>query len=216
VVNGRECVYGIYFILDPQVTGRRDPLVVARGALQGGARVIQLRDKIREKGIQLPLAHTLLELCQEYNALLIINDHADLAVAVGAGGLHVGQRDLPVAEARMVLYPWQLVGRSNNTVEEATLSEAQEADHVAVGPIYPTTTKDTGKPLVRLETLRQVKEKVSVPVVAIGGINESNIGPVVLAGADAVCVASAVGLAVDPLEATRRLVSAMADAGGKV
>lgn len=215
-MNGRERVYGIYFILDPQVTGGRDPLVVARGALQGGARVIQLRDKIREKGVQLLMANALRWLCREHNALLIINDHADLAVAVEAGGLHVGQRDLPVAEARRILYPWQLVGRSNNTVEEALLSEAQEADHVAVGPIYPTTTKDTGKPLVHLETLCQVKEKVSVPVVAIGGIDEKNIRPVVLAGADAVCVASAIGLAVDPLKATRRLVSAMADAGGKV
>ena len=212
----RERMYGLYVILDPQVTGGRPPLEVARGALQGGARVLQLRDKLRDKGQQLVLARALQGLCQEYEALLIINDHADLAFAVGADGLHVGQSDLPVAEARTVLHPWQLIGRSNNTVEEAIESEAQGADHVAVGPMYPTTTKETGKPPVGRETLLRVKERVAVPVVAIGGINEENVAPVVEAGADAVCVTSAVGLAADPSEAARSLVEAIASAGGRV
>lgn len=212
----REQVYGLYVILDPSVTGGRDPLEVARAALRGGAHTLQLRDKVGDKGELLALARALNELCHEYHALLIINDYADLAFESEADGLHVGQTDLPVAEVRQVLHPWQLVGRSNHLVEQAVESQAQGADHVAIGSIYATSTKETGRPPVGLGPLRKVKELVSVPVVAIGGINEKNVAPVVQAGADAVCVASAVGLALDPEAAARGLVRAIAQAGGRV
>ena len=210
-------VYGLYIIIDPEVTGGRDPVEVARGALRGGAKMLQLRDKLREKGQILPLARTLKELCDEHDALLIINDHPDLASVVGSHGLHVGQGDLPVAEVRRILAPGQIIGRSNHLVEEAVESQAQGADHVAVGAMYPTTTKASivSRAPAGPETLRRVKEAVSVPVVAIGGINEENVGPVVEAGADAICITSAVGLAQDPEEASRRLVERIRQAGGR-
>ena len=209
----RDQVHGLYVIVDPEVTGGRDPVDIARGALQGGAHMLQLRDKMRDKGQMLPLARELKQLCHNHQALLIINDHADVARLVDADGLHVGQEDLPVAETRRVLHAWQLVGRSNPSPQQAAESEAQGADHVAIGPIYPTGTKATGRLPIGLEPIKQVKRLVSIPVVAIGGINENNVGPVVEMGADAVCVTSAVGLAPDPEEAARRLVERMVNAG---
>ena len=210
-------VHGLYVIIDPEVTASRDPLEVARGTLHGGAKMLQLRDKLREKGQTIRLARALKELCAEYDALLIVNDHADLAAVVGADGLHVGQGDLPVAEARRILDPRQIIGRSNHLSEEARESQAQGADHVALGAIYPTSTKMSisGRAAIGPEAIRRVKEVVSVPVVAIGGINEENVDPVVRAGADAICVTSAVGLAPDPEGASRRLVEKIVRAGGK-
>ena len=210
-------VYGLYVIIDPEVTSGRDPLEVARGALAGGARVLQLRDKLREKGQTLPLARGLKELCDRHGALLIINDHADLAAAVDAHGLHVGQGDLPVAEARGILKPGQIIGRSNHLVEEARESQAQGADHVAIGAVYPTTTKPSivRRATIGPEAVARLKEAVDLPVVAIGGINEGNVEPVAAAGADAICVTSAVGLAPDPEMASRRLVEKILGAGGK-
>ena len=209
-------VYGLYVIIDPEVTGGRDPVEVARGALKGGAKVLQLRDKLREKGQILPLARALKGLCVEYGALLIVNDHADLAALVGADGLHVGQGDLPVAEARRILHPRQIVGRSNHLPEELLESQAYGADHVALGAIYPTATKSSIRSRATLgpDAVRKVREAVVVPLVAIGGINVENVEPVVMAGADAVCVTGAVGLASDPEEASRRLVEKILRAGG--
>ena len=209
-------VYGLYVIVDPVVTGGRKAEEIAEEALQGGARIVQLRDKQRDKGESLPLAQTLNKMCATYSALFIVNDHADTALLVGAGGLHVGQEDLPVDQARRILKPHQLVGRSNNRVEEVLESVSQGADHIALGPIFPTTTKDVGRPLARVDTLRRVKEQVEVPVVAIGGINEKNVEEVVQAGADAICVSSAVGLAPEPRNAAQRIVEQMRQAGGKV
>ena len=210
-------VFGLYVIIDPEVTGGRDSLDVARGALRGGARVLQLRDKLREKGQTLPLARDMKQLCSEYGALFIVNDHGDLASVVGSDGLHIGQGDLPVAEARRILKPQQIIGRSNHLLEEVLESENQGADHVAIGSIYPTTTKASisRRPPTGPEAVRKAKHAVDVPVVAIGGINEENVEPVVMAGADAICVTSTVGLAPNPEDASRRLVERILHAGGR-
>ena len=210
-------MYGLYVIIDPEVTKGRDPVTVAAGALTGGARALQLRDKLREKGSILPLARSLRELCAEHDAILIINDHPDLAAIVDADGLHVGQGDLPVAEARQILNPRQIIGRSNHTLDEVLQSQAQGVDHIAVGAIYPTTTKASirGRAPTGPEFVRTVKEVAKVPVVAIGGINQENVEPVVRAGADSICVTGAVGLAADPEDASRRLVKRILEAGGK-
>ena len=210
-------VYGLYVIIDPGFTGGRDPIQIARGALRGGAKMLQLRDKLREKGHALALAREMRELCSEYDALLIVNDHADLAAVVGSDGLHVGQGDLPISEARRILRPEQIIGRSNHLLKEVVDSQAQGADHVAVGSIYPTGTKASIKSRAPVgpEAVRKAREAVNLPLVAIGGINEENVEQVVKAGADAVCVTSAVGLAPDPEEASRRLVDIILYSGGK-
>jgi thiamine-phosphate pyrophosphorylase len=209
-------IRGLYVIIDPQVTGGRDPLDIATAAVQGGARMLQLRDKLRDKGQTLPLARELQRLCQANHVVLIVNDHADLAAVVGADGLHVGQTDMPVAQARQVLAPHQILGRSNRELEQLVESQRMGADHVAFGSIYPTNTKSVGQPPQGVARLRQAREVARVPLVAIGGINADNVAPVVEAGADAICVTAAVGSAPDPKAAASRLVAAIQAAGGKV
>ena len=212
-----ERVYGLYVIVDPQVTAGRDPLEVAQAALRGGARVLQLRDKAGDKGQSLRLALALRELCDRYDALLMVNDHADVAALSGAHGLHVGQTDLPVAEARRVLGPGQIIGRSNHLFGEVMESQAQGVDHVALGNVYRTSTKESirNRPPLGPQAVKRAKAALDVPLVAIGGISEDNVEEVVRAGADAVCVASAVGLASDPEAAARRLTERIRDAGGR-
>lgn len=209
-------VRGLYVIIDPQVTNGREPLEVATAAVRGGAKMLQLRDKLRDKGEILPLAVQLQDLCRANDVDLIMNDHADLAALIGCAGLHVGQTDLPVAQARQVLTPTQVVGRSNHEMEELAQSQEMGADHVAFGAIYATGTKGVGRPPQGVDRMRQAKEMTRLPLVAIGGINAENVAPVVEAGADAICVTAAVGLAPDAEAAAARLVRAIREAGGRV
>ena len=200
-------VRGLYVIVDPEATKGRDVVEVAEATLRGGASVIQLRDKTRDKGEVLQIARTLKALCDAHDALFIVNDDADIALLSDAHGLHVGQTDLPVGEARRVLTPEQIVGRSNNGVEESLDSAGQGADYVAVGAIYSTTTMGkSGRTALGPDVIRQVKQAVSAPVVAIGGVNADNIAEVARAGADCICVVSAVTYADDPERATAELV----------
>ena len=209
-------VRGLYVIIDPQVTNGRDPLEIATASLQGGARMLQLRDKLRDKGEILPLASALQQLCQAHDADLIINDHVDLASAVGSAGIHVGQTDLPVAQARQVLSPCQVLGRSNHELHELAESQEMGADHVAFGAIFQTVTKGVGRPPQGVERLREARQATKLPLVAIGGINAGNVAPVVETGADAICVTAAVGLAPNPEAAAAQLVEAIRAAGGRV
>ena len=211
-------IRGLYVIIDPEVTGGRDPLDIARAAINGGARMLQLRDKLRDKGEQLPLGIALRDLCAANNALLIINDHADLAAALGPDhvGLHVGQTDLPVAEARKILAPGQVLGRSNREIDLIVESQQMGADHVAFGAMYTTTTKQVTRAPQGPERLKQARAAAQVPLVAIGGITAENVAPVVQAGADAICVTAAVGSAPDPEAAAAELTEAIRAAGGRV
>ena len=210
-------VRGLYVIIDPQVTGGREPYDIAIAAINGGARMLQLRDKLRDKGESLPLATALQDLCQRNGALLIINDHADVAAAVGSGGLHVGQTDLPVAQARQILSPQQVLGRSNREYEQLEESKAMGADHVAFGAIYATTSKGVARNPQGPERVREAKAIAGdVPLVAIGGINLDNVAPVVEAGADAICVTAAVASAAEPEAAAAAMTAAIEAAGGRV
>jgi len=200
----REKLRGLYVIVDPEVTAGRDAVEVARQALWGGARLVQLRDKGRPKGLQLPVAEALLRLCRERGALFMVNDHVDLALAVSADGVHVGQKDLPVAVVRRLVPREMIVGCSTNNPEEARRAESDGADYVSVGRLFPTGSKEDTRPAT-LETLRAVKAAVSVPVCAIGGIDESNIDEVLAAGADMAAVIAAVTAAPDVRAAARRL-----------
>ncbi|MDP6495878.1 MAG: thiamine phosphate synthase, partial [Dehalococcoidia bacterium] len=176
-------IKGLYVIIDAQAAQGRDLVELTQSVLQGGAQIIQLRDKLHDKGDVLPVARRIRDLCEQHKAILIVNDHADLAVACNAHGLHLGQHDLPIEEARAILRPHQIIGKSNALLKEALESEAQGADYLAVGAIFPTTTKEKTRP-AGLETLEQVKTQSSVPVVAIGGIGGDSVARVMQAGAD--------------------------------
>ncbi len=199
---------GLYLVLDAMALKGRDEVDVAAAAIRGGAKTIQLRDKQRSKSELLTMARRLRDLCGEKGALFIVNDHLDIALAVNADGLHLGQDDLPPAEARRILPIDMLVGCSTHSTAEAVLSQANGADYVAVGSIYPTTSKEKFK-LVGLDTLRRTRSKVSVPLIAIGGVNHTNVQEVMKAGADSVAVISAVLGADDVEKAARRLAAKM-------
>lgn len=200
-------VRGLYVIVDPSACGARSPIDVAEMALEGGASIIQWRDKQRDKGAQLGDARAVAARCRAEGALFIVNDHADLAVACNADGVHLGQHDLPIEAVRPVIGRPGLIGVSTNTVDEAVRAQEAGADYVAVGSVFPTGTKTNTRP-AGLERVRAIKAAVRIPVVAIGGIDSSNIEEVVAAGADAAAVISAVCAAAEPEKESRRLAAA--------
>lgn len=205
-------IHGLYAIVDPQACGARPPRDVARMAIEGGARVIQWRDKQRDKGDQLEDARAIAALCRDASVPFIVNDHADLALACRADGVHLGQHDLPIAAVRPILGAEAIIGVSTNNAREASTAVAAGADYVAVGAIFPTGSKGNTRP-ADLDRIRAVKSAVSVPVVAIGGIDASNIKLVIETGADAAAVISAICAGDDPRAAAAELARAWAPTG---
>ncbi len=202
----RERLSGLYVIIDPAVARGRDEVEIARQAVEGGARMIQLRDKMRTESEQLPIAKRLAEVCRENGVPFFVNNYVDLALQAGADGVHVGQNDFPVATVRKRAGPDLLIGASTNDVREARQAAADGADYVSVGRLFPSASKSETRQAT-LDMLRAVKAAVSVPVCAIGGINESNIDSVIEAGADIVSVIAAVVAAPDVREASGVLAS---------
>ena len=200
---------GLYLILDTQTLKAKDEVDAAARAIRGGAKILQLRDKRLEKGKLFALASKLKNLCHQMGTLFIVNDHLDIALAVDADGVHLGQEDLPITEARNILAIDKIIGCSVTNLRQAHQAERGGADYIAVGAIYPTLTKEYA-PVVGLKCLYQIKQKTSVPVIAIGGINKDNITEVFAAGADAVAMVSAVFNQEDVTEATRQMVRKIA------
>jgi len=166
-------------------------LEMARIALESGIGWIQYRDKSKDRLEAFRTAMSLRALTDEYGACLIINDHADIAAAVGADGVHLGQEDLPAHEARKVVGRGKIIGISTHTADEARSAESEGADYIGFGPVFRTSTKDAGAPK-GIEELKRVKGSVRIPVVAIGGINLENCAAVLESGASAVAAASSV------------------------
>jgi thiamine-phosphate pyrophosphorylase len=199
----------LYVILDRSVAGGRQLPDLLGAVLAGGCRLVQLREKTMPLDELLALARHLARQCREADARFIVNDRADLALACGADGLHVGQGDLPAREARALLRPGMILGVSTHDPEQARRATADGADYVAVGSIFPTTTK-AGFQLVGPELIRRVRPEVPVPLVGIGGITAENAPSVLGAGADAVAVISALCAAPDPEAATRAFLARIA------
>ncbi len=195
----------LYVILDREAARGRDLLPLLDAILDGGCRMVQLRDKHAPLAELYPVARTVRERCRQVGALFIVNDRADLALAVDADGLHVGQDDLPAAAARRIVRPGMIVGVSTHDARQARQALADGADYVAVGSMFPTATK-SGFQLVGPGLLQTLRPEIPVPLVGIGGITEDNAREVIAAGADAVAVISAVCAAPDPKAATRRLL----------
>jgi thiamine-phosphate pyrophosphorylase len=209
--EARRKISGLYVIVDADFLRGREEAQICRKALSGGARVVQLRDKARDKGVLLPICQEMTAQCDAAGGLFLVNDHLDLALASGAHGLHMGQTDLPLPVARHLLPVDRLIGVSAKTREQGLAAQEGGADYVAVGAMFPTTSK-AGAVLKGIEALREVKQAVSLPVVAIGGINPDNVGQVVHAGADAIAVINAVLGAPDVEEAAAGMVAAIEEA----
>jgi len=193
--------YTLYVIIQEKYSGGRDPVEVAGSAISGGATVIQLRDKDSSDSRLLEKSLKLRRLTRSVGVPLIINDRIDIALAVDADGVHLGQDDLPVSTARQFLGPGKIIGVSTHSLEQARRARRQGADYIGVGPVFDTKTKENGARPVGLELLRQVSREIDLPWVAIGGINKSNISEVVSAGAKSVAVVTAVVSAPDIREA---------------
>ena len=177
---------------------------IVRAAIAGGADAIQLRETTVSDAECLALAAELRELTDETDKLLIINNRPDIASIIGADGLHVGQDDLPIAEARRLLRPGAIVGKSSHSLDQAKAALNEGADYVSVGPIFQTATKDAGS-AVGIELLKQVVEQVPLPTLPIGGIDVTNVADVIATGATRVAVCAAVCSADDPKSAAEAI-----------
>jgi len=201
----------LYVILDRVAARGRDLDEILAATLEGGCRMVQLREKEWPSGRLLPLAERLGGRCRRAGVTFIVNDRVDLAVAVGADGVHLGQDDLPPRAARPLLRPGMILGRSTHTLVQATRARDEAVDYVAVGSMFETATKPDFE-LAGPDLLRRIRPLTPQPLVGIGGITHANLGDVIRAGADGIAVISAVCGAPDPAAATRRLLAAIREA----
>lgn len=201
----------VYLVLDPALTAGRSPLEIAEGALRGGVAALQLRWKSGPLREMLRLGEALRELCRQHGVPFLINDRVDVAMALGADGVHLGQEDLPPEVARRLLGPRALIGVSARTPEQAQAAEAAGADYLGTGSVFPTASK-ANPTLIGLEGLATVVRSTRLPVVAIGGVNPENAAACIRAGAVGVAVISAIAQAPDPEAAARALRRAVEEA----
>jgi thiamine-phosphate pyrophosphorylase len=201
----------LYVVLDRTAARGRDLDDLLAAVIEGGCRMVQLREKAWPSGRVLPLARQLRERCRRAGATFIVNDRVDLALAVEADGVHVGQDDLPAELTRPLLRSGMVLGVSTHTVEQARAARDDGADYVAVGSMFATATKPDFH-LVGPALIRKLRADIRVPLVGIGGITHDNVAEVVRAGADGVAVISAVCAADDPAAATRRFLDVIRNA----
>ena len=192
----------IYPITDTQISGLSH-LAQAKSLIAGGTRIVQLREKNAAPRDWFDDALSVAELCREKNVLLIVNDRVDIALAIGADGVHLGQLDLPPTAARKLLGETAIIGFSTHTVEQVRTAIKFPINYVAFGPVFPTSTKFDPDAVVGLEMLKQVRELAGdIPLVAIGGISRDNAKSVLASGADSVAVIGA--LLSDPTQIESR------------
>jgi thiamine-phosphate pyrophosphorylase len=184
--------YDLYVITDEAIAGGLSHEEIARRAIAGGADVIQLRDKVCGCRELCRIGRALRTITMKTGTLFIVNDRLDVALACGADGVHLGQNDIRVGVARQIAPPGFIIGVSVGTVDEAVRAEEESADYLAISPVFSTASKNDAGPGRGLAVVREIRRSVSVPVIAIGGINLGNVREVIAAGADGVAVISAV------------------------
>jgi len=182
----------LYFIADARPNTHPDSLLRNMAeALEGGARLIQYRDKINTRRTMYENAKKMREMTLEHHALFLINDQVDLALAVGADGVHLGQSDLPLRVGRSLLGKSAVIGISTHTLSEAIQAEKDGADYIGLGPIFKTSTKTDAKAPVGIDAITTVKRAIHIPLYAIGGIQFSDLPKIFAAGADGIAAISA-------------------------
>ena len=194
----------LYFITDSTNYTEEEFLFRVEQALKGGATLLQLREKEKSTREYIELAEKVHEIAKRYNVPLIIDDRVDVALAIGAEGVHVGASDMPVTTARKLMGDDKIVGATAKTVPWAKEAYEQGADYLGVGAIYPTTTKVVTV-LTSTETLDTITKAVPIPVNAIGGLNKDNLDILKGIGISGICAVSAIMKAENPENATREL-----------
>jgi thiamine-phosphate pyrophosphorylase len=197
----------LYAILEPSRAKGRSPTAILHDLLKGGAGVIQLRAKEMASKELFGLAVEARSLTRNAACLFIVNDRADIALAAETDGVHLGQEDLPLSVARRILGPKRIIGISTHDLDQAREAEAGGADYIGFGPIFGTNTKQTGYSPRGLSMLREICKTVKIPIVAIGGITETNVTQVWDAGANAAAIISDLMGASDMAEKVRKILS---------
>jgi thiamine-phosphate pyrophosphorylase len=198
---------GLYVILDPEAVRGRTLLDILNQAIEGGARLFQYRDKASSMAEAYRQAARLRQAARDRGATFLVNDRCDLALAVDADGVHLGQQDLPIQMARAVLGAGKLIGISTHTDAQVSAATRAGADYLGFGPIFPPVSKRDHDPVVGIDGLRRIRRLTGLPVFAIGGIALDHVPPLVDAGANGVAVISAIARAADVTAATRAFVS---------
>ena len=199
----------LHVITDTLLQMRFSHVELTEMAIAGGADIIQFRSKSGSTREMINAATQMKILCSRAGVPLIINDRVDIALAVGADGVHLGQDDFPIPVARKLLGPDAIIGGSAGDMEEAEKCLAEGADYIGVGPVYDTKSKTDAGEAMGIENLRIIAEKIPLPIIAIGGITVSDMDELLNAGAHGVAVISSVCLSDDPESAARRLHEAL-------
>ena len=200
----------IYPVTCQELSEGRTNLEVLAAVLAGGAKIIQLREKHWDKKDLYELAIEFRKRTRSYDALLIINDYVDVALAVSADGVHLGQEDLPIGAARKIA-PELIIGASSHNLSEALKAEQDGADYVNIGPIFPTKTKANAVRFLGPEAISEIGPQLTVPFTTMGGIHPSNIGRVLEAGARRVALITGITRAADIAERVRQLRKTITD-----
>jgi thiamine-phosphate pyrophosphorylase len=203
--KGTHLDWSLYLVTDPDLVGDRPLLEVVAAAIRGGVSIVQYRDKQAHTRAMVQTAGALVQLCRQMGVRLLVNDRVDVALAVDADGVHVGQEDMPVALARKLLGPDRLLGVSVHNAAEVRQAEQDGADHLSVSPVFATPTKPGHRPPLGLDGVRALSAMSRLPLIAIGGIQLNNAAQVISAGARGICVVSAIVAAADPEPAARSL-----------
>ena len=208
--RNREINWGLYVVLDTSLVGQRNPLDLAQAVLAAGAAVLQVRAKQWSIRQQVTLIKALLLVTQAFCVPLIVNDHIDVALATGADGVHLGADDMPVRLARQI-FPDGILGYSPEDTEDARRAAGEGADYLGCGPFAATSTKPDAGQAIGAEGITRMVQAVTIPVIAIGGINRSNMLEAIRAGAVGVAVASAVIASLDPAESVHELCAILSE-----
>jgi len=182
--------FPIYLITDRVISGLSHALI-GRLAIKNGIRIIQLREKLMSKKELHHEALALRSLTRRHRAIFIVNDYIDIALSADADGVHLGQEDMPLEEARKIMGKKKIIGISTHSLKQALAAEKGGADYIGFGPVFNTSSKDAGSPK-GLKALKELRNHIKIPIVAIGGITSENVLSVLEAGADTVAVMSAV------------------------
>jgi thiamine-phosphate pyrophosphorylase len=196
--------YSLYLVTDRDLLGHKDLAATVEAAIKGGVTLVQIREKNLSTLEFYQLALVIKEITNKYGIPFIVNDRVDIALAVDADGVHIGQDDMPLSAARKLLGGHKIIGVSVATLEQALEAQRDGADYLGIGAVFPTMTKDDAD-YVSLEDLQQIKLSVTLPVVAIGGINKNNLRNVMATGIDGAAVVSAIIACSDPHEAACNL-----------
>ncbi|MGI9537242.1 MAG: thiamine phosphate synthase [Desulfocapsaceae bacterium] len=197
--------YSLYLVTDRNLSQGRSTKEIVEASVVGGVTCVQLREKSCGTREFLEEALSLRPFLKARNIPLIINDRLDVALAVEADGVHLGQSDMPIGMARNIAGDSLVIGISAETVDDALRAEQEGADYIGISPVFATATKTDTAPPLGLEGIKKIRSLVDIPLVGIGGINQDNADSVITAGADGIAVVSAIVAAADPAKASKKL-----------